>query len=152
MRFYSDIITSSDKSKKTTKYHYHQWSPHSIKFYWDICTNNPFIRRQFYPLVYWEDLLEWSAQRITMMPLTIVDVGCGSGNLIECIRKIYKDKSIYGVDLSEDSLESAKERFKKDRNIQFKVGTLDQLPFADGCVDFLTCTEVSEHTFPETFV
>jgi len=103
-------------------------------------------------MVYWEDLLAWSAQKVTITPLTIVDVGCGSGNLIECIRSIYRDKSIYGVDLSEQSLESAKERFKKDKNIHFKVGTLDQLPFEDGSIDLIICTEVLEHTFPETFV
>jgi ubiquinone/menaquinone biosynthesis C-methylase UbiE len=152
MRFYRDIITDLGEPVQTAKYHYHQWSSDSIKFFWDICTNNPFTRSQFYPIVYWEDLLAWSSQKMTTMPLTIVDVGCGSGNLIECIRKIYRGKLIYGVDLSEQSLKPAKERFKNDRNIQFKVGTLNGLPFEDDSVDLITCTEVLEHTFPETFV
>jgi ubiquinone/menaquinone biosynthesis C-methylase UbiE len=152
MRFYRDLIVDLDDPAKTGKYHYHQWSPDSIRSYWDVCTSNPFIRRQFYPLDYWEDLLAWSAQRISIPPSTIVDVGCGSGNLIECVKKIYGDKAIYGVDLSEQSLKQVRERFKNDRNVQFKVGTLDQLPFETGSVDLVICTEVLEHTFPDTFV
>src|SRR5215813_4771943 len=151
MRFYRDIIAEVDKPIKNSGTHYHEWSPQSIKLYWDICTNNTFIRKQFYPLEYWEDLLAWAAQKITTAPVTIVDVGCGSGNLIECIGKIYRDASICGVDLSEESLKPAKERFKKHRNVRFKVGSLDRLPFENGSVDVITSTEVLEHTFPETF-
>jgi ubiquinone/menaquinone biosynthesis C-methylase UbiE len=151
MKFYKDLIAGMDESEKGSKNHYHEWSPQSIKFYWDICTNNPFIRRQFYPKEYWEDLLGWATKKITAIPRTIVDIGCGSGNLIDCISRVYRDASIYGVDLSEDSLEPAKERFKKHENIQFKVGSLDRLPFKDDSIDLITCTEVLEHTFPETF-
>jgi ubiquinone/menaquinone biosynthesis C-methylase UbiE len=151
MRFYRDIIADVDKLLKTSENHYHEWSPESIKLYWNICTNNPLIRRQFYPIEYWEDLLAWAAQKITTRPLTIVDVGCGNGNLIECISKIYGDVSIYGVDLSDESLEPAEERFKEHESIQFKVGSFDRLPFDDGSIDMVTCTEVLEHTFPTTF-
>ena len=151
MRFYRDIIADMDKPAEKMKYRYHQWSPESIKFYWDVCTNNPLIQSQFYPIEYWEDLLAWASQRIPTTPLTVVDIGCGNGNLIECVSKIYKDARIYGVDLSEQSLEPAKERFRKSQNIQFKVGSLDQLPFEDGSIDLITCTEVLEHTFPEIF-
>ncbi len=151
MRFYRDIIAEAHKPIKNPETHYHEWSPQSIKLYWDICTNNPFIQRQFYPIEYWQDLLAWGAQKIPTTPLTIVDVGCGNGNLIECIAKIYRDAFIYGVDLSEESLKPAKKRFEKYTNIRFKVGSLDQLPFENGSIDMVTCTEVLEHTFPETF-
>lgn len=152
MKFYRDMIAQADPVAKNHRYHYHEWSPESIKSYWDICTNNPFIREQFYPMVYWEDLLGWAVPRVTINPTTIVDVGCGNGNFIECIGKVYKDAAIYGVDLSEQSLEPAKERFKKKRNVRFKVGSFDRLPFEDGSIDLITCTEVLEHTFPQTFL
>lgn len=151
MRYYKDIILQEDGTRKADKYHYHEWSPESITSYWDICTNNPFIRRQFYPIDYWEDLLAWSNKRMTTESLAIVDVGCGTGNVIRCLSKIYKRAAICGVDLSEHSLGPARERFKRNDHIRFRVGSLDSLPFEDDSVDLLTCTEVLEHTSPSTF-
>jgi ubiquinone/menaquinone biosynthesis C-methylase UbiE len=151
MRFYRDIIPDLDGAPATAKYHYHEWSPRSIAFYWDVCANNPFMRRQFYPLVYWEDLLAWSSERVGAPPETIVDIGCGTGNLIACLRRAYHQASICGVDLTDDSMEVAKKRFKDDRRVEFKVGGFEGLPFDDHSVDLITCTEVLEHTFPETF-
>lgn len=151
MKFYRDIIAESDKTGSGARYHYHEWAPQSIEFYWDICTHNPFIRRQFYPMDYWDDLLYWVATQLKTRPSSIVDVGCGNGNLIESIRNIYRDASIYGVDLSEESLEFARKRFSKVKSVQFRVGSLECLPFEDNSIDLLACTEVLEHTFPKTF-
>jgi ubiquinone/menaquinone biosynthesis C-methylase UbiE len=152
MRFYRDLVAAAEQTAtRTARYHFHHWSPGSIKFFWDVFTENPMTQRQFYPAVYWEDLLAWAVQRMTGEPLTIADIGCGGGNLIECVRRICRSGSIYGVDLSEESLQIARARFGKDKRIRFKVGTLDELPFEDRSVDLLTCTEVLEHTFPETF-
>jgi ubiquinone/menaquinone biosynthesis C-methylase UbiE len=151
MKFYKDLISDLDKTTKTCKYQYHEWSPQSIEVFWDISTHNPFIRQQFYPMDYWEDLLGWAAEKSKARPSSIVDVGCGNGNLIECIKSIYRNATIYGVDLSEDSLEFARNRFRNLKEVRFKVGTLDCLPFEDNSIDLLTCTEVLEHTFPKTF-
>ena len=113
MRFYKDIIDQVAETAKNDVTKYHEWSPQSIEFYWNICTSNPLIRRLFYPMEYWEDLLAWAASKIKTTPRTIVDVGCGNGNLIERIGKIYKEATIYGVDLSEDAMRSVKKRFEK---------------------------------------
>ena len=130
MRFYKDIITNTDTPGETPPSHsYHEWSPQSIKAYWSICTSNPFIRAQFYPKEYWEDLLDWAAKKITISPSLIVDVGCGNGNLIDSISRTYSESSIYGVDLSEESFAPAMRRFKRHENIRFNVGSLDRLPF-----------------------
>lgn len=150
MRFYKDIIAHA-AAPADSKTCYHEWSPQNIKFFWTVCSNNPFTRAQYYPSDYWIDLLDWTAKKISTRPSVIADIGCGTGNLIDCITEHYGDAFIYGVDLSEDALEPAKQRFKKYDNIQFKVGSLDRLPFGDESVDVITCTEVLEHTFPEVF-
>jgi ubiquinone/menaquinone biosynthesis C-methylase UbiE len=150
MRFYKDIIAHAE-TPKDSKTCYHNWSPQNIKFFWTVCSNNPFTRAQYYPKDYWIDLLDWTAKKISIRPSVIVDIGCGTGNLIDCITNCYGDASIYGVDLSEDSLEPAKQRFKTYKNIHFKIGSLDRLPFEDRSIDLITCTEVLEHTFPEIF-
>ena len=152
MRFYKDIIAEVDGAGTAHKYRYHEWSPESIRLYYEICTDNPFTRQQFYPLEYWEDLLRWAVPRIPSSPLKVVDVGCANGNLISCLSQNYRDTWICGVDISDDALKSAKERFKDNKNIQFRVGSFDRLPFEDSSIDLITCTEVLAHIFPETFV
>jgi ubiquinone/menaquinone biosynthesis C-methylase UbiE len=150
MRFYKDIIVDLERTEEQSN-GYHEWSVESIKRYWNICTSNSFIRAQFYPTDYWEDLLRWAAMRISVRPSAIVDVGCGNGNLIDCIAKMYRDTPIYGVDLSAESFEPAIQRFHNYKHVRFRVGSLDRLPLEDGSIDLITCTEVLEHTFPETF-
>jgi ubiquinone/menaquinone biosynthesis C-methylase UbiE len=152
MRFYRDIIAEMEGSVDGSRYHYHTWSPQSISAYWDIWTHNPFLRSQFYPIAYWRDLLVWAQERITTTPLRILDIGCGDGNLIECIRAVYQDASIWGVDISAQSMEAAQERFHKDPRIRFKVGSIERLPFEDESFDLVTCTEVLEHAFPSAFL
>ena len=151
MRFYRDIIGKVDATQQGCRGSYHEWSPQSIQSYWSACTNNPFVRHQFYPNEYWNDLLAWTAKKIFACPASIVDVGCGNGNLIDCITKTYPGATIFGVDLSEESFGPARQRFDGCNNVRFKVGSFDRLPFDDNSVDLVTCTEVLEHTFPETF-
>jgi ubiquinone/menaquinone biosynthesis C-methylase UbiE len=53
--------------------------------------------------------------------------------------------------MSEDSLVTARSRFENFENVRFNVGSLTQLPFPDSSLDLVTCTEVLEHSFPDTF-
>jgi ubiquinone/menaquinone biosynthesis C-methylase UbiE len=150
MNFYRDIITSTD-APQTLKYRYHTWSPASIAAYWDACVSNPFIRGQFYPMAYWQDLLAWASDRISETPAHVVDIGCGPGNLVACARGIYRSSQIRGIDLTEESLSTARQRFKADPAISFTVGSFEALPLENDSVDLVTCTEVLDHPFPDTF-
>lgn len=154
MKFDKDIVADlkgENSSTNSAPFHYHDWSDQSIKFFWDIWANNSALQKQFYPIEYWKDLLAWADSKLQNKPLVITDVGCGNGNLIDCIRKLYPKASIHGVDIAEELFEPAKYRFTKDDTITFRVGSLEQLPFPDNSLDLVTCTEVLEHTFPKTF-
>jgi ubiquinone/menaquinone biosynthesis C-methylase UbiE len=151
MEFYNDLVPQVDRSTER-KYHYHEWTPESIRVYWELSSSNPFIRAQFYPREYWVDLIEWAASRIAPPPAEIADVGCGVGNLLACLRETgFPAALLYGVDLSEEALHGVRARFAADSRIAFRTGSLERLPFADRSIDLVTCTEVLEHTFPETF-
>ncbi len=159
MKFYNDIVNELDgqealsgKSGRSTLSRYHVWSPESIQRFWTIWTTNGALQKQFYPIEYWKDLLAWARLQIRSTPSRIVDVGCGNGNLIDCLVKTYPSSKSTGIDVSEASLVTARSRFQQARNIDFQVGSLTRLPLQDDCVDLLTCTEVLEHTFPETFL
>ena len=81
----------------------------------------------------------------------VVDVGCGNGNLVVCLREAFGKATIVGVDLTEESLTGARQRFQQEPNVRFQVGSLTALPFSNGTVNLVTCTEVLEHTFPDVF-
>lgn len=78
----------------------------------------------------------------------LVDVGCGSGNLIVQIEKSFQDLNLIGVDISAEILELAKKRvFENDLNeiIDFKLGSVEDLPFPDNSIDFLLSTLSLHH-------
>jgi ubiquinone/menaquinone biosynthesis C-methylase UbiE len=71
---------------------------------------------------------------------TIVDVGCGSGNLLIKLAKKFPKHEIIGVDLSDEMLEAAKKRIEKKGNpseIKCTHGSANDLPFDENSVDYI---------------
>lgn len=75
----------------------------------------------------------------------LLDVGCGTGNLLSRIRLEYDDVEIAGVDLSPDMLEIA--RKKLGDKVNLRVGDSEDLPFPDDNFDMIICTD-SFHHYP----
>jgi ubiquinone/menaquinone biosynthesis C-methylase UbiE len=79
---------------------------------------------------------------------TIVDLGCGSGNLIVKIAKEMKDVELIGVDISSEMLGRAKKRAGKQdlgSGIKFKIGSADSLPFSDNSIDMVVSSLSLHH-------
>lgn len=158
MKFYKEIVAELDgqslnaeSPEQSSLFHYHAWSTESIRRFWNIWTSNTALLKQFYPLEYWTDLLAWARERIRITPAVIADIGCGNGNLIECLMTLYPASTFVGVDMTESSLAAPRSRFCESKNIDFRVGSITELPLSDHSVDLITCTEVLEHTFSENF-
>ncbi|TKJ21357.1 MAG: hypothetical protein CEE42_13935 [Promethearchaeota archaeon Loki_b31] len=79
---------------------------------------------------------------------TLVDIGCGSGNLIIQIAESFPDLNLIGIDISSEILEFAK-KLALDRNlgkrIEFKIGNVEKLPFSDESIDFIISTLSLHH-------
>ena len=78
----------------------------------------------------------------------LVDIGCGTGNLIVKIAEKYSDLELIGVDISSETLEYAKKRAtrkKLDRKIEFKIGNVEDLPFPNNSVDIIVSTLSLHH-------
>lgn len=76
--------------------------------------------------------------------VTLLDVGCGSGELSNEYLK--KSKQVYGVDSSKKSIEVAKRKYP---TIKFRLAPAERLPFEDNFVDVVVMTDVLEHVKDE---
>jgi len=72
---------------------------------------------------------------------SVLDVGCGAGNLLERI----SGRRLVGLDLSDYLLEQARTRLKNRKEIEVVKGNAEQLPFADNTFNRVVCSEVLEH-------
>jgi ubiquinone/menaquinone biosynthesis C-methylase UbiE len=84
-------------------------------------------------------------------PVKICDIGCGSGNMIEVLNRKFPTAKIVGVDLNEEILTFAKQRFINNENITLVVGSITKIPVEENSMDLITVTEVLEHLYIEDF-
>ncbi len=78
----------------------------------------------------------------------LADVGCGAGNLVLKIAKKIPELDIVGVDIAPEILEYAKNRVIKnslDKKIEFKIGSVEKLPFLDNSINFIISTFSLHH-------
>jgi ubiquinone/menaquinone biosynthesis C-methylase UbiE len=81
-------------------------------------------------------------------PLTILDVGCGTGIFAARIAAALPRATIWGIDLVEGMLLGGRDRWQTLRKQAMPVqGDSERLPFADGAFDVVTCAN-SFHHYP----
>ena len=67
----------------------------------------------------------------------ILDAGCGSGAMTRCFGSRYADASVVGVDIRDEYVSFAQSRANEDglRNVEFRQGSVFNLPFANASFD-----------------
>jgi len=78
----------------------------------------------------------------------ILDLGCGTGNLIIKIVKAFSETEIIGIDISSEVLDIAKENVEKqvsNQDVTFKVGTAEDLPFPNESIDLIVSSLSLHH-------
>lgn len=75
---------------------------------------------------------------------TLVDVGCGPGNLLKVIAGKLPSLRLIGCDLSQDMLDRAKENLAK-LDVEFVLGSSNKMPFGDGSINFIVSTMSLHH-------
>ncbi len=148
MKYYKDIIKEIDPEQA---HQYHHWSQESVSRFWQIFSANPLLRQQFYPEVFWADLLDWAAEVMSNAPQKAADLGCGGGTVVACLNKRFPRATVTGFDISGESLTSVPESIREAPAVSLCAGRLPNLPLADETLDFAVCTEVLEHLEPEVF-
>jgi len=79
---------------------------------------------------------------------TILDLGCGPGDLVVAISQRLRDARIVGLDLSPSMLLWASRHATTDGRLRFIVADAASLPFGDASVDLIVST-LSLHHWPE---
>lgn len=91
-----------------------------------------------------EGRLRWLSKQLTRLNVdvgSVIDFGCGVGNSLPYLRNLLGARRIAGIDISADSIATARERFGSDG---FELGTLDQIS-ADASFDLAFCNGVFHH-------
>jgi ubiquinone/menaquinone biosynthesis C-methylase UbiE len=76
----------------------------------------------------------------------VLDVGCGTGALLEAILVAHPAARVMGLDLSPEMLGVARERLSD--MAELLVGDAEHLPLSDGDVDLVVCVD-SLHHYPD---
>ncbi|MFM7094906.1 MAG: class I SAM-dependent methyltransferase, partial [Actinomycetota bacterium] len=72
----------------------------------------------------------------------ILDVGCGEGQISRRLAALGKHRLVVGLDPTERHIEVARAR---GGNVDYRVGVVDDLPFAEGTFDAVVACLVFEH-------
>ncbi len=75
----------------------------------------------------------------------VLDVACGTGELILRLASDLPKVRFIGLDLAPAMIERARAKSTGIANVSFQVRTARRLPLADASVDLLLCTEAFHH-------
>ena len=75
-------------------------------------------------------------------PFTLLDVSCGTGELLNTIAKKSPKCKLSGMDFSQEMISSAQ---RKNKNIYFQQGDVHKLSFKDNTFDYVISTTAFHH-------
>jgi ubiquinone/menaquinone biosynthesis C-methylase UbiE len=88
---------------------------------------------------------QWGLSHVAIgEDLTILDVGCGGGRTVDRLASIAMRGKVYGVDLSEASVATARETNQRAialAHVDIEQASVSQLPFPDATFDLVTAVE-----------
>lgn len=73
----------------------------------------------------------------------VLDVGCGDGTLFRLIGECVARRC--GIDPSADAVTKLRRLFEGEANVEFEIGTSEQIPYAEGSFDIVVMNAVMLH-------
>jgi ubiquinone/menaquinone biosynthesis C-methylase UbiE len=80
-----------------------------------------------------------------VLPRRVVDLGCGTGRLLEALLPRLAGAELVGIDPAQGMIAVARTRFAAEPRVRLEVATADHLPLADASVDVATTTMSFHH-------
>jgi len=124
-------------------YHEVTWSPEAIQQFWDFYSSHAARHGSYFSSLYGDALLTLVRRRVTLGG-TIVDVGCGKGDLLDAILRA--GWTCLGIDSSPVAVEQVRKRFSNQRLfLGGETGTLEAIPVKTSEAGAVFLVEVLEH-------
>ena len=77
---------------------------------------------------------------------SVLDVGCGTGEVTLAAKARAKQGNVYGIDPAPEMIAVARAKAaRKKLDIDFRVGVIESLPFADASLDVVTSSLMMHH-------
>jgi ubiquinone/menaquinone biosynthesis C-methylase UbiE len=77
---------------------------------------------------------------------SVLDVGCGTGEVTLLAKTRAKHGSVYGIDPAPEMIAVARKKAARKRlEIDFRVGVIEALPFPDSSIDVVTSSLMMHH-------
>ncbi|MBI4973947.1 methyltransferase domain-containing protein [Candidatus Roizmanbacteria bacterium] len=76
---------------------------------------------------------------------SLLDVGCGSGILIQKLLSLNRNMKLYGLDITPKMVEVAKKKFKNNPNVEITQGSAINMPYENNSFDYVTCASSFHH-------
>lgn len=91
-----------------------------------------------------KNLTDWGLDFYHGSPKTILDIGCGGGAALDNLHRRFPDATIYGIDISEVSVETALAFNRQgviDDKIRVTQGSVSALPYGENFFDLVISVE-----------
>lgn len=77
---------------------------------------------------------------------SVLDVGCGTGEVTLLAKTRAKNGKVYGIDPAPEMIAVARKKAaRKGLDIDFRVGVIESLPFPDSSIDVVTSSLMMHH-------
>lgn len=93
---------------------------------------------------YFNQTINKVLNNITKSEFKLVDVGCGTGNLLFRLSQLYPQAQLTGIDISESMIEVARKKLKKEINLH--VLSADNITILEpNSCDYIVCSHSLHH-------
>ena len=112
-----------------------RWAP-----YYDLVTNLMMLGRA-------RRLRSMTVDQALIKPgESVLDVGCGTGEVTLLAKTRAKGGQVYGIDPAPEMIAVARRKaFRRGLDIDFRLGVIEALPFSDASIDVVTSSLMMHH-------
>ncbi len=109
---------------------------------WSSTYDRSWMQSRFFDKVHQQVLQVVAATTEHKQPVTILDIGCGTGKLLQSAQALWPQASLIGIDAAEGMIEVAQRRLPDGT---FYNGAAEHLPLPDASVDVAISTISFHH-------